>query len=148
MGCGGFACCAPQPWIHWGRRKWREMSEEKVWRVGFIPHTTLSVWSGCLWDSVGPMLIKELGPLYDVGGGKNTYGQWVGFHPVAVRRWQDGVVRLVVVEVPRAALGRLTGSDAEYEQYKIAQRWSDHLLKKADEWGQPHFLSEEAAPVL
>jgi len=120
---------------------------EKFWRVGFIPHTTLSVWSSCMWDSVEPSLLKALGPLYDASGGKNTYGQWVKTHPVRVSRWQDGVIRLVVVEVDRAALGRLTGSDLEYQQYKLAQRWGEHLHKKADEWGQPHWLSAEAAPV-
>ena len=123
------------------------MSEKKLWRVAIIPHSTLTVWSGCMWDSVGPLLLKELGPLYDVMGGKNTYGQWVKTHPVRVSRWKDGVIRLVVIEVDRAALGRLTGSDEQYEQYCLAQRWGDRLLKKADEWGRPHFLSEDAAPV-
>lgn len=115
-----------------------------VWRVSFIPHSTLAAWSSCLWDVVAPQLLKELGPLSNVAGGKNVYGQWLSQHPVAVQRWQDGVVRVLVVEVPAAGLGKLVGTDEEYEQYKVGRPWGDRLLAQVPEWGTFWTLSAEA----
>jgi len=125
-----------------------EKGKSGVWRVGFIPHSTLAVWSACMWDSVGPRLLKELGPLHDPTAGQNVYGQWVRQHPVTVQRWTDGVVRLVVVEVPAAALGRLCGSDTEYQQYKLGARWADRLMLQVPKWGQFWTISPSAAPVV
>ena len=121
-----------------------EKGKPGAWRVVFIPHSTLSVWSGCMWDSVAPMLLKELGPLWDAAAGKNVYGQHVSHHPVTVQRWVDGVVRVIVVEVPHAALGKLTGTELEYEQYKIAHPWGDRLMVQVPRWGQFWTLSAEA----
>ena len=121
-----------------------EKGKSGVWRVSFIPHSTLAAWSSCVWDGVAPQLLKELGPLWDVVGGKNVYGQWHTQHPVAVQRWTDGVVRVLVVEVPAAGLGRLVGSDREYDQYKLGRPWGDRLLTQVPKWGQFWTLSAEA----
>ena len=124
-----------------------EKGKSGVWRVSFIPHSTLAVWSSCVWDGVAPQLLKELGPLWDAAGGQNVYRQWVRQHPVSVQRWTDGVVRVLVVEVPAAGLGRLTGTDLEYEQYKLGTRWADRLGAQVPKWGRFWTLSAEATPV-
>jgi hypothetical protein len=121
-----------------------EKGKSGVWRVVFIPHSTLAAWSSCMWDRVGPQLLKELGPLHNASGGKNVYGQWTASHPISVQRWEDGVVRVVVVEVPAAALGSLSRSDTEYQQYKLGTQWADRLLKQVPKWGSFWTLSAEA----
>ena len=125
-----------------------EKGKARVWRAAFIPHSTLAVWSSCVWDGVAPQMLKELGTLWDAAGGQNIYGQWTASHPVAVQRWQDGVVRVIVVEVPCGALGKLVGSDMEYEQYNLGKAWSARLLSQVPKWGRFWSLSAEAAPVV
>lgn len=120
------------------------------YRIGFIPHSTLSAWSQCLWDRVLPTLLEKLGPLPDTAGGKNYYGQWAKSHPVTVTRMSDQGIHIVVISVPAAAIGSLVGSDAKYEQYKAGKQWFDRLESLCKEWSKDRTLravSPDAVPL-
>ena len=130
-------------------RSWARRSME-TYRIGFIPHATLSAWSQCLWDRVLPTLLKELGPLPDTAGGKNVYGQWSKSHPITISRMSDQGVHIVVISVPAAANGCLVGSDAKYEQYKASQRWFDRMEQLCKGWSKEGYLravSPDAVPL-
>ena len=91
----------------------------------FLPHPTLSVHADSNWDQVASMIRRKLGPLYDVSGGMNTYGQYTKEYPVEIVKIVDFGRNLIQVTVPRAAGGSLTGSDVQYFQYMTGSRWLD-----------------------
>lgn len=129
-------------WMNWGgdpgaiwskSRRYRELvgsgnplrNPSPNYSFAFLPHPTLSVHADSNWDQVASMIRRKLGPLYDVSGGMNTYGQYTKEYPVEIVKIVDFGRNLIQVTVPRAAGGSLTGSDVQYFQYTTGNRWLD-----------------------
>ena len=122
----------------------------KSYKVGFIPHPTLSVWSAAAGDVVSATLLRELGPLPDTSGGKNAYGQWCHYHAVRIRRVHDRGARLISIEVPESSIGSLMGTEAAYEQYCAGKRWFERLERSVKSWSQDgclRLVSDEAVEI-